>query len=445
MLKKIYQYLLKKIVKRSFYGIIKKSWLDESSYSNQFLDVYQIQKTATLFSVLIDAEAVMVGSFDYVNSQIETLAFITDDGFKERITIPAEFFDFDNYQYNFLTSKIVILPVEKISSTLGLQSKSIAYIPLLNNKIEIIGVLAIFINSDHLSIQDKNIFFYFASFFSSELHLFDLRKKLVIQNEDLKRTQIELEQKNTLLSRLNSVLSHSQKITKESIHLKSAFLSNMSHEIKTPMNVILGFNELLNSKYLNEDEIREYTTIIRNSGNQLLQIIDSLIDISKIQANEMVTVQRPFSINNLLIQIYDFFAPRLLENKKNIVFKRVEGLEEGKDLIKNSKESIFKVLQHLVDNAFKFTDSGEIVFGYEPFEKHLLFFVKDTGIGISKKDEPAIFDIFRQLDLSKTREYGGNGLGLNISKKLVEAMNGKIWYEPDRQKGSCFYFTVPKK
>ena len=440
---KLRNYFFKKVVKSKFFDIVEEEWIGDSYYDkNQFSGIYQIQKIAILFNSLIDAEAVFVGYFSKNKKRVTSITFIANDKLREIITTPAEFFDFSEYNFG-LYPKIISVSGEETGKTLGLNSKMMTYVPLLNQNKKIIGVLASFFNYVNLSSYTKNTFKYFTSLFSSELHLIALRNKLRKQNQILMQVQLEMEHKNNLLERLNSMLSHSQKISKESAHLKSAFLSNLSHEIKTPMNVILGFTEFLNSKSLTHDEIIEYTGIIRNSGLQLLQVLDSLIDISKIQADEMVYTQRSFPLNQLLAQVYDNYHPKITLAKKEIDFKYVSGFKTGEDIIKNKKESIFKVLSHLVDNAIKFTNEGEIIFGYDVFETKLQFFVKDTGIGVPEGQESYIFDIFRQSDISKTRGYGGNGLGLHIAKKLVHAMGGEIWYERRENGGSCFYFTVP--
>ena len=440
---KLHNYFFKMIVKNKFFDIVEKEWIDEGNYfENQCSGVYQIQKIAILFNSLIDAEAIFVGYFSKNKKRVKSFTFIANDKIREIVTTPSDFFDFSGYNFE-LWPKIIIVAGEKAGKILNLNSKLMVYVPLLSHNKKPIGVLAAFFDYLSLSLYTKKTFKYFTSLFSSELHLISLRNRLRKQNHALMQVQLEMVHKNSLLERLNSMLSHSQKISKESTHLKSAFLSNLSHEIKTPMNVILGFTEFLNSESLTHDEIIEYTGIIRNSGLQLLQVLDSLIDISKIQADEMVYTQRSFSLNQLLAQVYDNYLPKITLEKKEIDFNYVSGFKTGEDIIKNKKESIFKVLSHLVENAIKFTDKGKIIFGYDVFDNKLQFFVKDTGIGVPEGQESYIFDIFRQSDFSKTRGYGGNGLGLHIAKKLIQAMNGEIWYEKRENGGSCFYFTVP--
>ena len=440
---KLRNHFFKMVIKNRFFDVVDKEWIDEGNYDNdQCSGVYQIQKIAVLFNSLIDAEAIFVGYFSKSKKRVKSFTFISNDKLREIVTTPSDFFDFSEYNFE-LWPKIISVEGEETGKILGLNSNLMVYVPLLNHNKKAIGVLAAFFNYANLSPYTKNTFKYFTSLFSSELHLITLRNKLRKQNKVLMQVQLEMEHKNNLLERLNSMLSHSQKISKESTHLKSAFLSNLSHEIKTPMNIILGFNEFLNSKSLTHEERIEYTGIIRNSGLQLLQVFDSLIDISKIQADEMVYTQRSFPLNQLLTQVYDNYLPKITMSKKEIGFKYVSGFKMGEDIIKNNKESIFKVLSHLVDNAIKFTDEGEIIFGYDVFDAKLQFFVKDTGIGVPEGQESYIFDIFRQSDLTKARGYGGNGLGLNIAKKLVQAMYGEIWYEKRENGGSCFYFTVP--
>jgi len=440
---KIKHLIFKKIVESKYFEFFEKELFENRNSNDWFSENYLINKTVFLFTALLDAEAVIIGSYHPEEEKIESISFIVEHRFKDKICISSKYFNLHSKDVNFRQIQIIPAELSEINIVFGIKSKSIAYIPLINDSKEIIGILIAFFNSTSLSQHDKNTFSYFSSLFSSELYSKSLHKKLENQYNAMKKTQYELEHKNSLLVKLNSTLAHNQKVMKENVNLRTAFLSNLSHEIKTPMNVILGYNEMLNSKSLTQNELNEYTSIIRNNGKQLLQIMDSLIDISKIQANEMVYTNRSFSLNQILRQVYENHLPKIEEKSKDIIFKYIPGLDTGDDIVKNNKESIFKVLNHLVDNAIKFTDKGEIEFGYEAFDNYIRFFVKDTGVGINQNQDSHIFDIFHQSDFSKTRKYGGIGIGLSISKKLVEAINGKIWYESNENKGSSFYFTAP--
>jgi PAS domain S-box-containing protein len=231
----------------------------------------------------------------------------------------------------------------------------------------------------------------------------------------------------------------------ESDRLKSAFLANMSHEIRTPMNGILGFAELLKEPGLTGDEQQEYIGIIEKSGKRMLNIINDIVDISKIEAGLMKLNIRNTSVNEQLKDLYSFFASEC--QAKGIELNYYSSLPENRALIKTDREKLFAILSNLIKNAIKFTDEGVIEYGYEmvgPKEAlHLQFFVRDTGIGIPADRQEIIFERFIQADVSDKLARQGAGLGLSISKAYITMLNGKIWLETEFGKGSSFYFEIP--
>ena len=235
-------------------------------------------------------------------------------------------------------------------------------------------------------------------------------------------------------------LKKSRERAVESDRLKSAFLANMSHEIRTPMNGILGFANLLSENEITEEERCSYVEIINNCGNQLLVILNDLIDIAKIEVNQLSLDLQPVKINELLDEIYILFSAKV---KEEIVFTCENALNNNGDTIITDPVRIKQVLTNLVSNALKFTQTGSITFGYIVKNNTLEFFVRDTGIGITPEQKEVIFQRFMQADVSTTRMFGGTGLGLAISKALVELLGGKIWVESTPKAGSCFYFTIP--
>jgi PAS domain S-box-containing protein len=256
--------------------------------------------------------------------------------------------------------------------------------------------------------------------------------------------------------RIEEELIIAKEKAEESDRLKSAFLSNMSHEIRTPMNGILGFAELLKEPSLTGEEQQEYIGIIERSGTRMLNIINDIIDISKIESGSMKILISETNINQQIEYIYTFFKPEIDAKNMQLSFKNTLPSKEA--LIKTDREKIYAILTNLVKNAIKFTHSGSIEFGYnlkpakpgaagmsgylfEPFE--LEFFVKDTGTGIRQEQLEIVFERFRQGSESLTRNYEGAGLGLSISKAFVEMLGGKIWVESEIGKGSIFYFTIP--
>ncbi|HAF30119.1 MAG TPA: hypothetical protein DCG75_13845 [Bacteroidales bacterium] len=228
--------------------------------------------------------------------------------------------------------------------------------------------------------------------------------------------------------------------------LKSAFLANMSHEIRTPMNGILGFSQLLKKENLPKNQKDEFVNIINSKGNQLLQIINDIIDISKIESNQIKIYYSEFSINKMIEEIYESFTTEPNQNfKSNIDFHIRKKLPDSKSVIKSDRTRIIQILYNLVNNAFKYSNQGKIEIGYKIKTSEVEFYVTDNGIGVKEEEKDFIFERFVQSDGSTRRLYGGTGLGLSISKGLVELLGGSIGVESDGISGSRFYFTIPYK
>jgi len=231
----------------------------------------------------------------------------------------------------------------------------------------------------------------------------------------------------------------------ESERLKSAFLANMSHEIRTPMNGILGFAGLLKEPNLSGDEMQEYIEIIEKSGVRMLNIIDQIVDISKIEAGLMEVHIGDTNINEQIEYIYKFFKAEVESKGMKLTYS--VSFPEKELIISTDKEKIYAILINLVKNAIKYSFDGSIEFGYSNLvinnRTFLQFFVKDTGIGIPKERQEAVFERFIQADIGDKRAYQGAGLGLSISKAYVKMLGGKIWVESTEGHGSVFYFTIP--
>jgi len=227
----------------------------------------------------------------------------------------------------------------------------------------------------------------------------------------------------------------------ESDRLKSAFLANMSHEIRTPMNGILGFANLLNEQTLTNRQQKEYLGIIQKSGTRMLNIINDIMNISKVESGQIEIHLSETNVNELIEYMYSFFKPEA--KLKGLKLSTRTPLSDDEAILLTDREKLYAVLTNLIKNAIKFTWDGFIEFGYEMKEKSLEFFVKDTGIGISPDFKEIIFERFRQCSESYTRDYEGAGLGLSISKAYVEILGGGMRVESIQGQGSVFYFSVP--
>jgi PAS domain S-box-containing protein len=244
--------------------------------------------------------------------------------------------------------------------------------------------------------------------------------------------------------RTEKELMEAKERAEESDRLKSAFLANMSHEIRSPMNAILGFSHLLKDENLSITA-RQYVDMISNSGNHLLAVINDVVDISKIQANQLQILNTEFCLMEFMDELYNNFSLQIKTNENYYVaLRKAIPAEYENYLIIADKLRLRQVFLNLLSNALKFTTKGYIEFGFEIVRVHeIRFFVADTGVGISQENQEVIFERFRQADDSLSRNYGGAGLGLAISRGLVELMGGKIWVESEPNKGSVFYFSLP--
>ncbi len=228
----------------------------------------------------------------------------------------------------------------------------------------------------------------------------------------------------------------------ESDRLKSAFLANMSHEIRTPMNGILGFASLLKEPDLSGEQQQMYIQIIEKSSARMLNIINDIVSISKIESGIMDIHLSETNINNQLQFVYN--SLKLDAESKNINLSFVCELADKDAIINTDSEKFYGILTNLVKNAIKYTDTGTIEFGCNKKGALFEFYVKDTGIGIPKERQDAIFERFIQADVADKMARQGAGLGLSISKAYVEILGGNIWVESDQTNGSTFFFTLPR-
>ncbi len=229
----------------------------------------------------------------------------------------------------------------------------------------------------------------------------------------------------------------------ESDKIKSAFLANMSHEIRTPMNAILGFSDLLSSDEYTAEEKIEFVDMIRSSGKLLLNLINDIIDISKIEAGELKIHHSTFPLQPQLDELYYTFRQQLdIAGKSNVKLILSQRESFDGEEITTDKLRLQQIMTNLLSNAVKFTNEGQIEFGAIRVSNKFEFFVKDTGIGIPESKLDVIFERFRQADDSHTRLYGGTGLGLAITKNLTFLLGGEIWVESVQNKGTAFYLTL---
>jgi len=263
------------------------------------------------------------------------------------------------------------------------------------------------------------------------------KEELILQKEEIEKHKQNLEQ--IVESRTKELIIAKEK-AEESDKLKSAFLANMSHEIRTPLNAIIGFSSLLADTNLPLADNKRYNSIIQDNTNFLLRLIDDILDISTIEANQLIINNEIFYINELLDNLYSNFSLTNKNSNIEIVLKN----ELAGQLIKINTDRlrIRQILNNLMQNAIKFTEKGVIELGFYSKNEDYVFYVKDTGVGISNTDLKKVFHRFYKLD--KKDSIRGIGLGLAISKKLATKLGGDLTAESELKKGTTFYFTIKK-
>lgn len=269
-------------------------------------------------------------------------------------------------------------------------------------------------------------------------------KELQIENDELNKilAHDQFEQ-----NRLKDALERAKQRAEESDILKSNFLANMSHEIRTPMNGILGFVQLLKGEESEEKRDR-YIDIVYHNGMMLVNLIDDIIDISKIDAGQLAINQAECNLDDLMFDVYTFFNEvKFKQEKEHINIRLLNLNDDESNILFTDGQRLRQVLVNLIGNALKFTDKGNVEFGYVNVheENKIQFFVRDSGIGIPEDKRDIIFERFRQVQEGSTRKYGGTGIGLYISKNIINLLGGDIWFDSKIGEGTTFYFSLPYK
>ncbi len=246
-----------------------------------------------------------------------------------------------------------------------------------------------------------------------------------------------------LMRTVKTSYSKEYKKAMQSDKLKSSFLENINHEVRTPLNAIIGFSGLINEDDITADQRKEFGVLIGESNDALLRIIDDILLVSTLESGEAPTNIHDCDLDVVIASLHKSFKELLVKNKKvNIELYISE--PNVSSIVETDKIRLQQVFIRLMDNAIKFSDSGKINFGYKVVEDSILFHVADTGIGIEKKHHSKIFERFYKIEIDKDEVFRGTGIGLYITKKIVESLDGDIWLSSMFGSGTTFYFTIPK-
>ena len=273
---------------------------------------------------------------------------------------------------------------------------------------------------------------------NSNLLLEEKQQELLEKNKQLFEYQNHLED---LVESRTVELKIAKEHAEKSDKLKTAFLANMSHEIRTPMNAILGFSELLIEEDLPTEVKDEYYSIINQSGNRLMNLINDIIDISRIESQLLSVDNKMFNLNLLLDSIYQQFAVN--SSNTNVKLTLIKSLNNENCFVQSDESRLAQIFSNLIENAYKFTKEGHIEFGYTLNNEFIHYYVQDSGVGIPAEDHDLVFERFGQSDNELDKIKSGTGLGLSISKGLVELLGGKMGLQSKEDEGSTFYFDLP--
>lgn len=384
----------------------------------------------------------------------------------EEIPIATTFLSYAKYYFNL---KEVEKSKEYIKKLLALSSKT-NYKDLLKD--------AYLLLSEIYACEDdfKDAYESFVMFYTLHSELYDvkeinkvkaLEQKIIQREKEQELIEYELRKQKTInfllimivllvlvvgiiiliyliqFKKLNKELQISKKKAEESDRLKSRFLQTISHEIRTPLNGIIGFSEMIRSKRLSDSELIQINEHILKNSDDLLSTIENLVDIAHLSTNQYVVRKSRFKLTSLLESV-------ILQSKNHVVFKTNPDLEiqlinDSEFELYSDKNIIIKILLHLIKNAILYTEKGLIKVGYREEKSNIIFYVSDTGIGISNEKLNIIFSPFRQADEDVNIKMGGTGLGLTIINEFIQLLGGKIWVNSELKKGSTFSFSIPYK
>ena len=265
--------------------------------------------------------------------------------------------------------------------------------------------------------------------------------QLMQANEEFSTTNEELKERFNELRDVYNELQVTKHKASESDRLKSSFLSNLSHEIRTPLNGIVGFAQMLNDEDLTTEDRKIYTENLNESTERLLEIVNTIVEIAKIESGSVELHRQKINLDDILNEIYSEYE--LMAQERRLEFNLTNKIAYPRSYVHCDAEKLKSILKHLVHNALKFTKQGEVSFGAQIKQSFIEFFVEDTGIGMDQNTQELVFNPFSQGQGLTTHDITGTGLGLTIAKAYVELMGGMLELKSEEGKGSSFSFIIP--
>jgi len=352
--------------------------------------------------------------------------------------------------FKFKTTAGDAIPKEIITIPIMIEDTVVALISLVNihrfskECVDIIEQSLLSINTSYSSLMASERTRILAEHLTKTNQQLEAQtEELQEQTEELQSQSEELQQTSEELQEQNMELDLKKTQVEEANRLKSEFLSNMSHELRTPLNSIMALSRVLIMQAkdkLNEEE-NNYLEIVERNGKQLLALINDILDLSKIEAGKMDVNPKMISLNSMLKNINDSLMPIVWEKDLKFTLNVIDDLPK----IETDEAKLHQVLQNIISNAVKFTEKGQVDISTKLDDGNVIVKVKDSGIGIPEDALSHIFDEFRQVDGSSSRQYEGTGLGLAIANKLIKVLGGDIQVKSELDKGSTFTITIPIK